>query len=85
MLFKHVDYIYWRAKKKATEEREELTEENKERKVEEALLVYLAVENNDQDKVDRVVNEILEITRKIKAERIVLFPFIHLFIINYND
>lgn len=80
MLFKHVDYVYWKAKKKATKEREELTEENKERKIEEALLIYLAIENNDEDKVDKAVSEILDVSGKIKAERIVLFPFIHLFI-----
>lgn len=80
MLFKHVDYVYWKAKKKATKEREELTEENKERKIEEALLIYLAIENNDEDKVDKAVSEILDVSGKIKAERIVLFPFVHLFI-----
>ena len=80
MLFKHVDYVYWKVKKKATKEREELTEENKERKIEEALLIYLAIENNDEDKVDKAVSEILDVSGKIKAERIVLFPFVHLFI-----
>lgn len=80
MLFKHVDYVYWKVKKKATKEREELTEKNKERKIEEALLIYLAVENNDEGKVDKAVSEILDVSGKIKAERIVLFPFVHLFI-----
>jgi len=80
LLFKHIDYIYWKAKKKATKEREELTEENKERKIEQALLVYLAIEDKDEDKIDKVVNEILDVSEKIKAEKIVLFPFIHLFI-----
>ena len=80
LLFKHVEYIYWKTKKKAVKNREELNEENRERRIEEALLVYLAIEEGDSDKIDDAVNEILDVSGRIKAKRIVLFPFIHLFI-----
>lgn len=82
LLFKHVDYIYWNSKKKAIKEAEKLTEKNKERKIEEALLVYLAIEEGDKYNVEKVVAEISDVAERIKAERIILFPFIHLFIDN---
>ena len=80
LLFKHVDYISWKVKKKAIKEREELTEKNREKKVENALLVYLAIEKGDEEKAEKAVDEIRDVMERIKVERVVLFPFIHLFI-----
>ncbi|MEA1993081.1 MAG: threonyl-tRNA synthetase editing domain-containing protein [Euryarchaeota archaeon] len=80
LLFKHVDYIFWKAKKKAIENGEELTEKNKERTVENALLVYLAIEKGDKDNVEKAVEEITDVAEKIGVGHVVLFPFIHLFI-----
>jgi threonyl-tRNA synthetase len=80
LLFKHVDYISWKVKKKAIKERETLTDENREKKLDEALLVYLAIERGDEKKIERAINEINDVAGRIKVEKIVLFPFIHLFI-----
>ncbi len=76
LLFIHADYIEYEVKKK-TKVAEEYKEKRK--RVDEALVVFTAVERGDNEEVtDKAVDEIRDIARKVKAERIVIYPYAHL-------
>lgn len=79
LLFIHTDYIEFMAKQK-TKVAEEVPEEMKHGRAEEALAVFIAVEKQDEGKqvVDRAIAEIEDVFSKVKAERIVLYPYAHL-------
>lgn len=81
LLLTHVTYIYWKTRRKANvTPRDELTDENRERRVENALVVTFAVEKVDaEDVVRRVAADIDDVCEKVKAEAVVLYPFAHLF------
>ena len=76
LLLIHADYIEYEPKKKT-----KIAEpfEEKGERVEEALVVFTAVEKGDNDKVvDKAVEEIKDVASKVKAERIVIYPYAHL-------
>ncbi len=79
LLFIHSDFIEYEAKEKT-----EVAEEIKERteRVEEALVVFIAVERDDErDRgyvVDNAVHEIISIANRVNADRVVLYPYAHL-------
>ena len=79
LLFIHSDYIEYEAKEK-TRVAEEL--ETASERVEEALVVFIAVEHEDEQNVNYVVakaaEETISIFNKVGAERIVLYPYAHL-------
>ena len=76
----HSDYIEVEVKKKAINDAEEIKE--KKQRVEEVLVVFTAVEKNDEKNVDgivkRYVKEIKDILEKVKAKNVMLYPYAHL-------
>jgi threonyl-tRNA synthetase len=81
-LYLHVDYIKFKALKKALKSIGELSEKDKkEKEVKEALVVLTAVEKFDSD-VSGVVKELVEnvkdIAEQVKTKNIVLYPYAHL-------
>jgi threonyl-tRNA synthetase len=82
ILLLHCDYIKFKALKKALKNVEELSEQEKqEHLVKEALVVLTAVEKRDSDVneiVKKLVENIKDVMKQVKAERIVLYPYAHL-------
>ncbi|MEM4605666.1 MAG: threonine--tRNA ligase [Candidatus Pacearchaeota archaeon] len=79
----HCDYIRFKPVKKAIKESEEISEERKrEIEVEEPLVIFTAVENSDEENFDGILSKyienILDLKKMVKAERIVLYPYAHL-------
>ncbi len=78
LLLIHADYMEYEVKK-ATKIAEEVSEEQKARKVEEPLVVFTAVEKGDSEKtVEKAVEEIKKVAEKVGAKKIVLYPYAHL-------
>ncbi len=78
----HVDYIKFKALKKALKSIEDLSEkEMKEQEVKEALVIMTAVEKTDADvkeAVEKLVEEIKKIASQVNAKNVVLYPYAHL-------
>ncbi|MEM4330885.1 MAG: threonine--tRNA ligase [Candidatus Pacearchaeota archaeon] len=79
----HCDYIKFKPIKKAIKEPEELSEERKkEIEVKEPLVIFTAVENCDEENFDGILSKylenILDLKKMVKAERVVLYPYAHL-------
>ncbi|HDI75214.1 MAG TPA: threonine--tRNA ligase [Thermoprotei archaeon] len=73
----HSDFIEFEPKIKAIEEAEEVSKE-KER-VEEALVVFTTVEKGDNEEVVRkAADSIVDVLNRVKAPRVVLYPWAHL-------
>tara|TARA_Y100000034_G_scaffold127216_1_gene179686 strand:+ start:1055 stop:2746 length:1692 start_codon:yes stop_codon:yes gene_type:complete len=76
----HSDYIKFQAKKKAIKDAEETSD--KEIEVKECLVILTAVEKGDEKNIKEIskklVKEIKEIAKQVKAEHIVLYPYAHL-------
>ena len=73
----HSDFIEIEPKQKAIAQAEEI--ERVKQRIEDCLVVFSAVEEGDAESaVPACVNEIKDVARKINAERIVLYPFVHL-------
>lgn len=81
LLLIHADYLEF-AVQQPTAVAEEIPKEKKAGKFEEALVVFTAVEEADEQNEEGVVQkaaaEIKEVTERVKAERIVLYPYAHL-------
>ncbi|MGB2841436.1 MAG: threonine--tRNA ligase [Halobacteriota archaeon] len=81
LLFIHSDYIEYEAKEK-TRVAEPISELSRNERVEEALVVFIAVEREDEKDVRYVVEkaseEAISVFNKVNAERIVLYPYAHL-------
>ncbi len=79
LLFIHSDFIEYEAKEK-TEVAEEIGERTE--RVEEALVVFIAVERDDERDVgyvlEKAVREIISIAKRVNADRVVLYPYAHL-------
>ncbi len=76
LLLIHADYIEYEPKKKT-----KIAEpfEGKGERVEDCLVVFTAVERGDDDRVvKRAVEEIRDVAKKVKVERIVIYPYAHL-------
>ncbi len=80
ILLIHADFIEFKVKEKAIQAAEEF--EDKQKKVEDCLVVFTAVEKNDEKDsnkaVDMLVSEIEDVARQVKADKIVLYPYAHL-------
>ena len=75
-LFLHSDYIKVKPKVPALKERDEPVELNVEPN---ALVVFIIVEKEDNENtVKALIDEILNIKEKVKAEKVVLYPYAHL-------
>lgn len=82
ILLLHVDYIRFKPLKKALKSIEELPEkEKKEKEVKEALVVLTAVERTDTNTkkiVAKLIENIKDVAKQVKAENIVFYPYAHL-------
>ncbi len=76
ILFIHADYIEYEAKQKAMQSAEDI--DKKKERYDEALVAFISVEEGDTAIVDKSVNEIKDVAKKVNAERIVLYPYAHL-------
>ncbi|MCX6748544.1 MAG: hypothetical protein NT076_02980, partial [Candidatus Pacearchaeota archaeon] len=76
----HCDYIKFKALKKALKQPEELSkEQEKEKTIKEALVIFTAVEKGDTLKlVPKLIENIKDIASQVKVENIVLYPYAHL-------
>ncbi|MDY6931697.1 MAG: threonyl-tRNA synthetase editing domain-containing protein [Halobacteriota archaeon] len=78
----HCDYLKWEVKKRS---KSSLVEDidRKDGYTSDVLVVFVAAEGVDQKNPESVVEEtvesIVDVSEKIGAGRIVLFPFVHLF------
>lgn len=76
----HADFIEFEAKKRAVKVAEEIKE--KHSRIEECLVVFCAVEKRDEKNPEgvskRLVSEIRDVASQVKAERVVLYPYVHL-------
>ncbi len=76
ILFIHSDYIEYEAKQRAIKEAEEI--EKKNEKIEECLVAFISVEEGDREIIEKTAEEIEDVAKKVKANRIVLYPYAHL-------
>ena len=80
ILLLHSDFIEWEPKKKALKMAEEV--EKKPRRVEDALVVFSAVEEEDEKNPEGIIakttKEVSEVYEQVKAKNIVLYPYAHL-------
>ncbi len=78
----HVDYIKFKPLKKAIKSLGDLSDvEKEEQEVKDALVVLTAVEKGDTDVekvVAKLVADIEDISKQVKAQNIVLYPYAHL-------
>jgi len=79
----HVDYFWFKVTKKGRSKViEEITEENKENRVEDALVLFISMEKRDEedpDLIEKGIAEIEKITHQLKISNLVILPFAHLF------
>jgi threonyl-tRNA synthetase len=79
----HVDYFRHKVTKKGRSKViEEISEENEENQVDDALVLFISMEKSDEAKADIIekgINEIEKITKQLKVSTIVIVPFAHLF------
>ncbi len=73
----HSDYIEVEPKEKAIANAEEI--EKVKKRIEDCLVVFVSVEESDEKGVEKqAFQEIKDIAEQVKAEKIVLYPFVHL-------
>lgn len=76
----HSDFIEYETKQKALKSAEEASEGKK--RIEECLVIFSAVEEDDEKNTDGVAKkcaqEIRSIASQVKCQRVVLYPFVHL-------
>lgn len=78
ILLTHSDFIEYEAKKKAVPQAEEGIEEGKIR-IEECLVVFTSAEEGDDDSVvSKTIREIGDVAKQVEADKIVIYPFVHL-------
>jgi threonyl-tRNA synthetase len=77
LLLIHADFMEYELKKKTSVAEE--VEENGRKRFEEVLVAFTSVEKGDDDRVvDRAVRDIKEVAEKVKAERVLVYPYAHL-------
>ena len=81
ILLIHSDHLKYQTKSK-TRLAEKISENKKKGEFQNALVVFTAVEKEDEPKPEEVaenaVNEIINVFRNVKAENIVIYPYAHL-------
>jgi len=81
MLLIHAENFWFRVRDKAIDNPEPLTPELAEGSAKNALVVFMSIEeddNEDLDYIESVVNEVLGVLGKVGASSIVLYPYAHL-------
>ncbi|MEM2943147.1 MAG: threonine--tRNA ligase [Methanomassiliicoccales archaeon] len=81
LLYIHADYMEYETRK-PTAIAEEVNDIDKRRRLEEVLVSFIAVENQDEGKVEEIANQaandISETAARVGAQRILLYPYAHL-------
>ena len=79
----HVDYFRYKVTKKGRSKViEEITEDNREAQIKNALVLFISTEKRDEENSEilkKSINEIEKITNQLKISNIVIVPFAHLF------
>lgn len=79
----HVDHFWYKITKKGRSKIiEEITEENREGRIEEALVLFISMEKRDEEDpniIEKGITEIEKITKQLKISNLVILPFAHLF------
>jgi len=79
----HVDYFRYKVTKKGRSKVvEEITEDNREAQIKNALVLFISTEKRDEENSEIIKKSILEIekiTNQLKISNIVIVPFAHLF------
>ncbi len=79
----HVDYFRYKVTKKGRSKVvEEITEDNRESQIKNALVLFISTEKRDEENSEIIKKSILEIekiTNQLKISNIVIVPFAHLF------
>lgn len=79
----HCDYFSFETTERSRSKiYEELSEQNKEGRLENVIVLFMSVEKKDEkstDFLDKTFNEIKSITSQLKVNNIVLLSFAHLF------
>ncbi|MGZ7136392.1 MAG: threonyl-tRNA synthetase editing domain-containing protein, partial [Methanobacterium sp.] len=81
ILLIHSDYLKYKTKSK-TKIAEEIGEEKKGGEFENALVVFTAVEKEDEQNtpeiVENAVSEIINVTSQVKPDNVIIYPYAHL-------
>ena len=79
----HVDYFRYKVTKKGRSKViEEITEDNRESQIKNALVFFISTEKRDEENSEILKKSIIEIekiTNQLKISNIVIVPFAHLF------
>lgn len=79
----HVDYFRYKVTKKGRSKViEEITEDNRESQIKNALVLFISTEKRDEENSEILKKSIIEIekiTNQLKISNIVIVPFAHLF------
>ena len=82
ILLIHCKEFEYNAREKAVEGAEELDESNRKGKFENVLVAFTSVEREDvkdpENIVEQASQEVLDVLQKVKAERVLLYPYAHL-------
>jgi threonyl-tRNA synthetase len=79
ILFNHADLFEFGVTKKAIDDPEKLTDENRSAKTENSLVAFMAVEKPDSEAVvGKTVENIEDVFGMVKADNIVVYPYAHL-------
>jgi len=82
LLLLHTDFIEYETKKPAAKFAEELPGSHKKDRMEEGLVVFVAVEKVDEAQpalaVQQAVAEVKDVAAQVKAKRVMLYPYAHL-------
>ncbi len=80
-LYIHSDYLEFTVKK-STPVAEEITDEQREGRFDEILVAFISVEKQDESNPDAVVKKAVEdledVSKKVKTRRVALYPYAHL-------
>ena len=79
----HVDYFRYKVTKKGRSKViEEITEDNREAQIKNALVLFISTEKQDEENSEILKKSIIEIekiTNQLKISNIIIVPFAHLF------
>ncbi|MBI2138578.1 hypothetical protein HYU13_03245, partial [Candidatus Woesearchaeota archaeon] len=80
ILLLHSDFIKFEAQKQAIKDAEKI--EKAEHEVKECLVVLTSVEKRDEKNPDaviqRYVKEVDDVAKQVKADKVVIYPYVHL-------
>lgn len=80
-LYIHSDYLEYTVKKR-TPVADQITDQEKQGRWEEVLIDFISVEKQDEEDLEGIAQrasaDVLEVAKKVGAEKIVLYPYAHL-------